>query len=122
MASRTTAGEMRTRVMIFDHRPAGSEGLDENGFPLADKVNVLGDGRTVHCKWVNAHGGEVYEARQAGVSESATLTMRYTPLVTTTSEIYREGDRRPYEVISINDVLDRHVWLEIKVQRREAAR
>lgn len=120
MAGRTTAGEMRTRIMIFDH-PMSSSGLDDAGFPLADKVNVLGKGRVVHCKWVNAYGSEVYEARQVGVTEPATLTMRYTPLVTTTSEIYRIGDDRPYEVISVNDVLDRHTWLEVKIQRKAAA-
>lgn len=49
--------------------------------------------------------------------EPATITMRYSPLVTVKSRIWRERDTEPYEVISINNVNDRCEFLEIKVQR-----
>ena len=75
-----------------------------------------------HCKWVNAYGGEVFAAMQAQVEEPATLTMRYSPLIRPDHLIYRVGDPAPYEIISVNDVERRHTWLEIKVQRRRAAR
>lgn len=57
-----------------------------------------------------------------GVTEPATLTLRYTPLITTTCIIYRGTDPKPYEVISVNDVENRHAWLEVKVQRKGAVR
>ena len=60
-------------------------------------------------------------SKKAGVTEPATLTLRYTSKITTTCLIYRGGDPRPYEVISLNDVEDRHVWLEVRVQRKGAA-
>ena len=120
MAGRAGAGELRTRIFVLDkHAP---EARNANGYPVAEPVNVFGEGASRRCKWVNAHGNEVYHAMQAGVEECATLTLRYTPKITTTSVLYREKDPRPYEVISVNDVEDRHRWLEVKVQRREAAR
>ncbi len=48
--------------------------------------------------------------------------LRYTPLITTTCIIYRGTDPKPYEVISVNDVENRHAWLEVKVQRKGAVR
>lgn len=121
MAKRANAGELRTKIQVFD-APEGGEALNENGYPTAEKVNVFGVGGFQYCKWVNAHGSEILEARQAGVMELATLTLRYTPKITTTCDVYRGGDTRPYEVISINDVEDRHIWLEVKVQREAPAK
>ena len=43
------------------------------------------------------------------------------PKITTTCLIYRGEDPRPYEVVSLNDVEDRHAWLEVRVQRKAAA-
>lgn len=124
MAGRTCAGEMRTRIQVFDlpRDPTGAPALDADGYPVSRPVNVLGEGRYFHSRWVNAHGSEIYEAKQAGVTEPATLTMRYTKKITTTCLIYREKDPEPYEVLSLNDVEDRHVWLEIRVQRKAAAK
>lgn len=120
MAKQANAGELRTRIMVFDLPPDGAP--DPDGYPLDRPVNVFGEGGTRYCKWVNAWGTEVYSAHQAGVTEPATLTMRYTDRITTTSLIYRESDPQPYEVISLNDVENRHVWLEIKVQRKAGAK
>lgn len=124
MASRTTAGEMRTRIQVFDlpRDESGSPKTDADGYPITEPVNVFGEGRSIHCKWVNAHGSEIYEAKQAGVTEPATLTMRYTAKITTTCLIYRGSDPAPYEVVSLNDVENRHTWLEIRVQRKAAAK
>lgn len=120
MAKHVGAGELRTKIMVF--QPPGAGEYNENGYPVTQPVNVFGDGATRYCKWVNAWGSEVYAARQAGVTEPATITMRYTCKLTTTCLIYRVGDPNPYEVISVNDVEDRHTWLEVKVQRTGASK
>lgn len=120
MAKRVGAGELRTKIMVF--RPPEDGEVNENGYPISQPVNVFGDGATRYCKWVNALGSEVYTARQAGVTEPATLTIRYTPKLTNTCLIYRLGDPKPYEVISINDVENRHAWLEVKIQRTGASK
>lgn len=78
--------------------------------------------RPVHCKWVNAHGTEVFTAMQLKVRQPATLTMRYSPLITPALRVYKGSAPAPYEVVSVDDVEDRHRWLEVKVHRREAAR
>ena len=118
MAGQAGAGELRTRIFVFD-KP-DPEARNANGYRVSEPVNVFGEGVSRRCKWVNAHGNEVYHAMQAGVAECATLTLRYTPKITTTSVIYRERDPKPYEAVSVNDVEDRHVWLEVKVQRKGA--
>lgn len=120
MARSTNAGEMRTRIKVFDV-PEG-ETLNENGYPVRGPFNVFGEGESRMCKWVNAYGSEVYTAQAAGLTEPATLTMRYTPKVTPTCLIYKGADLRPYEVISVNDVEDRHAWLEVKVSRKVATK
>lgn len=75
-----------------------------------------------HCKWVNAYGSEVFAAMQVQVQEPATLTMRYSPKIQPDQLIYKVGDPVPFEIISVNDVEERHSWLEVKVQRRRSAR
>lgn len=120
MAKRASAAQLRTRIQVFDV-PDG-DGSDKDGYEGAGAVNVFGAGRHRRCKWVNAHGPDVYEATRLGLEEAATLTMRYTPGITPTCVIYRGDDPRPYEVISINDVEDRHVWLEVRVRRKVAAK
>lgn len=120
MARSTTAGEMRTRIRVFDAPEPSAR--DKDGYMILDLVNVFGEGGSRMCKWVNAYGAEVYTAKQAGVTEPATLTMRYTHKVTPTCTIYKGTDPMPYEVISVNDVEDRHVWLEVKVQRKVASK
>ena len=106
MARYAGAGELRTRIMVFDlpRDETGEVLKDTDGYEVKELVNVFGEGRTRSCKWVNAWGTEVYQARQAGVTEPATLTLRYTPRITSTCLIYRGKDPRPYEVISVNDV------------------
>lgn len=119
MAKQAGAGDLRTKIRVFD-RP-GDKPRDSDGYPIDGPENVFGKGAVRYCKWVNAYGREVYDARQAGVTEPATLTLRYTPKITTTCIVYRDRDPAPYEVISVNDVENRHVWLEVKVQRKAAA-
>lgn len=118
MARNAEPGQLRTRIEI--KKPVRSK--DADGYGPAEYVNVFSEGKSVFCKWVNAHGKEVFEARQIGLIEPATLTMRYTDRLTSTCIISRKGDANPYEVISINDVENRHTWLEVRVQRKDEAK
>lgn len=118
MAREASAGEMRTRISVFERLT----GTDPDGFPLDGEVNVFGEDGFRYCKWANAWGQEVYTAMQAGVEEPATLTMRYTKKVAPTGILYKSGDPKPYEIISVNDIDERHAWLEVKVVRKVAAK
>ena len=68
MAKRANAGELRTKIMVFDlpRDEHGEVELGPDGYPASKPVNVFGEGKTRYCKWVNAWGTEVYTARQAG--------------------------------------------------------
>ena len=124
MTRHVDAGELRTRITVYD-LPRDEKGevlRDDDGYPAQGPVNVFGPGGGRSCKWEDAWGSQVYAARQAGVTDPATLTLRYTPRITTTCIIYRGRDPRPYEVISVRDIGDRHAWMEVKVQRKEAAK
>lgn len=124
MARQAIAGELCARIYIH----SVSKTVDKEGVSSEDEeTSAIGydvQGREVpyHCKWVNAYGSEVFAARQMLLKESATLTMRYSPKIKIDQLIYKAGDPDPWEIISINDVEERHQWLEVKVGRREAAR
>lgn len=113
MAKEASAGELRTKITVQQC----TRSQTPNGYESEAWATVL----ISRCKWVNAYGSEVIEAKQAGLSEVATLTMRYSKHVTPACRILRGSDPVAYEIISVNDVLDHHVWLEVKVERKVAA-
>ena len=80
MAARVNAGEMRTKITIKNPKYT-----IQDGFGIKEFVNAFT--RPVWCKWVNAHGAEIYQAAELRLREPATITMRYSPLVTVDSRI-----------------------------------
>ena len=122
MAKRANAGELRT--LVYFRRTVKE--VDSEGSPHQREETVFHDSQgreqAVHCKWVNAHGAEVFTAMQLKLRQPAKLTMRYSPRIQPTMLVYKGRDPVPYEVISVDDVEDRHCWLEVTVQRKEAAR
>lgn len=118
MSKSANAGELRTAVFF---KKIVRE-TDAEGFPCEAEVNVFGEDKYVLTKWVNAHGSEVFTAMQLELREPATITMRYSPLINEKLLVYKGSDPKPYEVISIDNVDARGAWLEIKVQRKVAAR
>lgn len=119
MSKSANAGELRTKVFFIRH----DRSRDEEGYFADAEENVFGDGVPCMCKWVNAHGYEVFQSMQLQIREPATITTRYSPLLLDPKlTVYKEGDRFPYEIISIDNVEERNVWLEIKVQRKSGAR
>jgi len=124
MAKEARAGELRTRIYVRK----SVKKTDADGVASGQKeVSVFapdgqGRERVWHCKWVNAYGTEALTAMQLQIQEPATLTMRYSPAIQPDHLIYRIGDPVPFEIVSVNDVEERHRWLEVKVRRRKAAR
>lgn len=124
MAKNANAGELRTRIYIRSvTKSSDADGVasEEEETSVIGYDNQGGE-KMYHCKWVNAYGTEVFSAMQLQIQESATLTMRYSPKIKPDQLVYRVGDPVPYEIISVNDVEERHTWLEVKVGRRGAAR
>ena len=84
---------------------------------------MFGEGVPCMCKWVNAHGYEVFQTMQLQIREPATITTRYSSkLLDPKLIVFKDDDPMPYEIISIDNVEERSVWLEIKVQRKSGAR
>jgi head-tail adaptor len=113
MAKYANAGELRTPIRFV----AITRTVDSDGYPTEVETEVI----KTNCKWVNVHGTEVFTAMQQQLKEPATITMRYSPLINQKLIVYKGTDAEPYEVISIDDVEDRHRWLEIEVQRKSGA-
>lgn len=124
MAKSVSAGELRTRIYIHSvNKTADADGVS-SGAEECSAIGYDAQGKELmyHCKWVNAYGSEVFTAMQMRVQEPATLTMRYSPKIQPDQLIYKVDDPLPYEIISVNDVEERHTWLEVKVCRRRPAR
>lgn len=115
MASYALTGEMKTKITI----KGKTETQGPGGYPRETWSDLFGE--KVWCKWVNAYGQELFEGLRLDLKEAATITMRYSDKVNPKCEIYREDDSKPYEVISVNDILDKHQFLEIKVKRKVKA-
>ncbi|MEG1061909.1 MAG: head-tail adaptor protein, partial [Oscillospiraceae bacterium] len=83
-----------------------------------------GNPTPVMAKWVNLHGTEVFAAMQQKLREPVTLTLRYAANICDQKLTIKKelGDDDDYEIISIDDVENRHAWLELKIQRKVAAK
>lgn len=120
MSNRADPGEMRIRVRIL--RPADE--TDAEGYANPGYTNIYPDDRTIRCKWISAFGTEAVQAQSLGLSDTATLTLRYDPRITPDCIVIRGSGKtaRNYEIISPpNDVAGTHRYLELRVKRRTAA-
>ncbi|MBE3038436.1 MAG: phage head closure protein [Chloroflexi bacterium] len=69
----------------------------------------------VLAKWVNVHGMEAWAVNQAGIAVSAaTVTIRYRADVTSRCSILKGSER--WEIVSPDDIQERHEYLELKVK------
>lgn len=123
MSKSANPGELRTPVFF----KSVTRTLDAEGIPGTVEVNVFGEDVSgkpipIMCKWVNAHGSEVFRAMELQLLQPATITCRYSNLINETLVVYKDGDTTPFEIISIDNVEERGFWMEIKVQRKVSAR
>ena len=117
MSKYANPGELRTPVVFKKITRA----VNANGFPEETEAALYD--APVYCKWVNAHGTEVWEHASLNIRDRATLTLRWRPeLDDETLLVYREGKGQPYEIVSCDNVENRGEWLELTVQRKVTAR
>lgn len=119
MAKTATAGEMRTRITIKKLTSA----IDPDGYGTEVWVNILPG--MIRCKWVSAHGKDVIENNRLNLGQFATITLRYTPLITPRCRVWHEDDAQTdanaWEVVSVNDPEDRHAFIECTLRKMVAA-
>ena len=104
-------GEMRARVSIKRIR----SGLDPEGYNTRAYEDLFGS--QVWCKWEWERGTETFENERQRLEERALVTMRYSEKVNARCVVWRENDAEPWDVISVNDIDDRHRWMQLTLKR-----
>ena len=100
-------GELRTKVVLQSRTFASQAG----GFQAPTWATAA----TVWCRWTGAHGSEVWAAQAVEASQPATVLIRYRLDVDLTYSLTLDGIR--YEIVSVDDIQQRHEYMELKVQR-----
>jgi SPP1 family predicted phage head-tail adaptor len=103
-------GEMRTKITLKSRSVSAETG----GF----QIPILTTVAEVWAKWENVHGSEVWTAQSVQAVQPATVTIRYRAGMDTTWSILKGTDL--YEIVSMDDIQERHEYLEIKAQRVRA--
>lgn len=120
MAKSTTPGKMRTIIRILAPKDDPSSG----GYRNPEYSNIYPDDRTIRCEWVSAFGTEAVQAQSLGLTDTATLTLRYDPRITSDCVVVVGSgkNKRTYDLMSPpNDVGGAHRWMELRVKRRAKA-
>jgi SPP1 family predicted phage head-tail adaptor len=101
----TNPGELRTPITLQKQNVSKETG----GWLVPAYVTLA----PVLAKWVNVHGNEVWASQIAQAKAPATVLIRYRADVDETCIVLKGG--KIYEIISIDDVRERHEYLELKV-------
>jgi SPP1 family predicted phage head-tail adaptor len=99
-------GELRTPITI-----QVSTIVEDAGGAQKPEWSDLAD---VFAKWTNVHGQEVWASQSVQAQKPATVLIRYLAGVDTQSSILKDGER--YQVVSVDDMQDRHEYMELKVK------
>ena len=103
-------GELRTRITLQQR----SVSVETGGFSVPTWSTIA----EVWAKWTNVHGTEAWAALTAQAEGAATVLIRYRDDVDTTCSVLL-GDMR-YEIVSMDNISQRGVSLELKVKRMKA--
>lgn len=103
-------GELRTPVTLKQRTVSTETG----GFQVPVWTTIA----SVLAKWVNAHGSESWTADSIGAEAAATVTIRYRTGIDATCAVEKDG--LLWEIVSIDDIRERHELLELKVRRMRA--
>lgn len=93
------------------YRPGEAQGAKENPVPFPYISYAT--------KWKNAHGRELWSLQDAKAIEKATITCRYDTEIGKQCKVQKLDDRNTklWEIESIDDIGNRHVWMEITITR-----
>jgi SPP1 family predicted phage head-tail adaptor len=109
-------GELRTRIRIQHNlKTIGSSGFNKDIWVDIGNISDTEQPKYIFAKWQNAFGNEVWVAESAQVKNSATVTVRYNFAITNTCRIIRD-DGMVYQIVGIDDVDQRHRFMQIKVK------
>jgi SPP1 family predicted phage head-tail adaptor len=108
----TNPGDLRTRIDLVDI----VRSQDAGGFYHVTEL----PGKAVWASWKNAFGLEAMRAAAEGVEISATVRVRFLAGLNNSWRVRKGGET--YEIITdVDDIGERHEYMEFKVRRYEAA-
>ena len=102
----TNPGEMRTRITLKSRTVT----LGTGGFQTSTSTTIA----AVWAKWVGVHGSEAWAANTVNATRAATVLIRYRDDVDETCMVVLDGEN--YEIVSMDDIQQRHEYIELKVQ------
>lgn len=103
----TNPGELRTPITLQTRAISTQAG----GAQVPTWSNLA----TVWAKWQNVHGSEAFTIQAIQAEQPATVWIRYRAGLDTTCAVLYGGAR--FEIISIDDVRERHEYQELHVRR-----
>ena len=105
-------GELRTPIRIkkIIHR------IDEDGFNTREYNDVFK--HRIWCRWTWECGTETFENEKQRLLERAVMLLRFTDKIDERCVVEREdAPGMRWEIISVNDIDDRHRWMEVTMKR-----
>ncbi len=103
----TNPGEMTTQISLQSRTVS----TDDGGFQSPSWTTVA----AVWSRWENVHGAEVWTAQTVQADSPATVLIRYRSGVDTAYAVLKGSTR--YEIVSVDDIGERHEYMELKVRR-----
>ena len=103
-------GDLRTRITLQRRTTTA----DAGGFMVPAWATLA----VVWARWTNVHGSEVWAAQAMGAEQPATALIRYYSGLDPTCAVLLGTVQ--YEIVSLDDIQDRHEWVELKVRRMGA--
>lgn len=100
-------GDLRTKVLFQNPVLSKDAGGAQYPTTYTDLDSPL-------VKWINAHGAEVVTSDATRAVRRATVTRRYHPEVSELSSLVKDGVR--WQVISVDDIQERHEYMELVVE------
>jgi len=106
----TNPGDLRTQISLLKRTVSTSTG----GFQTPATTKIA----DVWAKWENVHGSEVWSAAAINAIQPATVLVRYNSQLDETCLVQKGSDL--FEIVSIDDLRERHEYMELKVRRAVA--
>jgi len=103
----TNPGELRTPIKLGQPSLSAQPG----GFQRKSYTAVANR----KAKWTNVHGAEAWAAESVQATDPATVLIRYHASIDSTWGVQKNGQW--YDIVSLDDIRDRHEYIELKVKR-----
>jgi SPP1 family predicted phage head-tail adaptor len=104
----TNPGDLRTPITLYAKTLATDAGGAQSAAALTKLADVL-------SKWKNVHGNEVWASAAVQAVEPATVLIRWRSDVNHDT-VVQKGEKY-FEVVSLDDIEERHEYIELKVSR-----